>query len=375
MVGWFWYVGTLVPVIGLVQVGDQAMADRYTYIPLIGVFVVAVWGGQELGSRMRVPRLALAAAGLAAIVAAGFLSWRQVGYWRNSATLFKRTIEVAGDNELAFLNYGAALVDEGRLAEAAALYEDLLARRPDLPDIETNLGMVLSLRGEHENAVPHYRKALSLQPRHADAHNGLGVSLAANGRHEEAIDHYREALRIRPAFPEAFYNLGKALAARGDLQPAIGQFRKALELNPTYTEALNALPPVLLRYGLAEYLLGRVSEALVHLREAVRLRPDWPDALNSLAWILATSETSTRDEVTQSIELSERAVHLSGRSDPLLLDTLAAARARGGRYVEAIADAELAIRLAAAAGNLKLAREIENRCRLYRAGRSFRESR
>jgi tetratricopeptide (TPR) repeat protein len=373
--GWFWFLGTLVPVIGLVQVGDQAMADRYTYIPLIGIFIIAVWGGMDLGTSMRLPPRALAAAGLAALAAAGSLSWRQVGYWKDSASLFKRTIDVAGDNELAFLNYGAALVEQNRLPEAAALYRDLLSRRPDLSDIQANMGMVLSLSGEHDRALAHYRKALSLQPRHADAHNGLGVSLAANGNQAEAINHYREALRIRPDFPEALYNLGKALAARGDLQSALAHFRRALELHPSYAEVIDALPPLLLRHSLAEYRSARPREAIVWLREAVRLRPEWPDALNSLAWILATSKDSTPGDVSQSVELAERAVRLSGGKDPMFLDTLAAARARGGRYAEAVADAELAIRLATDAGNHSLAQDIESRCRLYRAGRPFSEPR
>ncbi len=399
-IGWLWFLGTLVPVIGLVQVGNQALANRYTYIPLIGLLLMAVWAGADFLERFKIPRFDYAAAGFALICCLGILTWRETGYWKNSVTLFSRTIELTGDNELAYLDYGAALASEGRLEEAVKLYEGLVGRAPNLPDIQTNLGMILELQGKNAAAIPHFNEALRADPEHPEAHNGLGAALEAGGRLQEAEAHFLEALRVRPDFPEARYNLGCVLAAQGKLQLAAGQLREALRLRPNYPEAHEKIALVLaglgeleealphyeaaahdspqnpefhFRFGLALYRHHQLSDARLQLQEAVRLRPEWPDALNNLAWIMASSENTTKADSEQAVALAEKALRLAEKPDASLFDTLAEAYASSGRFPEAVKTAEAAAGLAIAAGDKPLAAEIERRCQLYRSGRSYRE--
>jgi tetratricopeptide (TPR) repeat protein len=399
-VGWFWYLGTLVPVIGLIQVGDQALADRYAYLPSIGLFLMVVWAAGDALEHFRVPHRAAAGAAIALLSIFGILTWKQVGYWKSSESLFRRAIAITGDNELAYWNLGVALVSDSRLDEAAVLYQDILSRKPDIANILANFGTILVLQGRHEEAVERYRHALRVDPHQAEAHNGLGFELALSGKLDEAANHHLEALKIKPQYPEARYNLGKVYAAQGKAQPAIEQYREALRLRPGYADAHEKLAYALAgqgrideaipqyaaaiqarpdsaelryRYGLAIYQRHRAKEAISELREALRLKPDWPDALNNLAWILATDAAGTRQDAEKALTHILKAIELTGQPDATLIDTLAAAHAATGRFDNAVRSAEQAIRLATAAGDTLLAAEIERRCRLYRSGKRYFE--
>jgi len=398
--GWLWYLGTLVPVIGLVQVGDQALADRYTYIPLIGLSVLAVWAGADVLAHFQIPRRVIGISALALVSGLGVLTWRQVGYWKNSVTLFSRAIAVTGDNDLAYLNFGAALASEGRLDEAVSLYQDILRRKPNLPDIQANLGMIMAMQGKNDHAAVHYSIALRLDPSHPEANNGMGLALASSGKLAEATAHFLQALRTRPRYPEAKYNLGMVLAAQGKPQLAIEQLDEALKLRPDYAEAHEKLALVLAglgrldealphysaaarakpedaefhyRFGLALYQRHRLRDAMLELRKTVQLKPGWPDALNTLAWILATNDSTTTGDASEAVRLAEKAVKLAGKPDASMLDTLAAAYATGGRFADAVRTAETAVRLATAAGDKSLASDIEHRCQLYRSGQNYTE--
>jgi Flp pilus assembly protein TadD len=236
-VGLFWFLGMLVPVIGLIQVGGQAMADRYTYLPLVGLFVAGTWASADLVAR---GRFRVAALGGIAALAVGLLTATaavQVGAWRDAATLYARALAATSENWV----------------------------------VHTNLGVVLAGAGRHEEAIGHYREALRIQPGFAVAHNDLGVSLAALGRHAEAIGHYREALRIRADFAEAWDNLGSSQSAFGSTGDAIAAYREALRIRPDFAKA---------RYNLGVALgrAGRLDDALAAYREALRIRPDFADA-------------------------------------------------------------------------------------------------
>ena len=236
-VGWLWYLGTLLPVIGLVQVGDHAMADRYTYVPLIGLFIVMAWGLPDILARWPYRRAALATL-IAGLVAALMICSRlQVRYWQDSITLFQHALCVAPDN----------------------------------PPAHTNLGVAFAGQGEVEKAIWHYAEALRIEPNYLEARINLGGALAGQGKLEEAIAHYLEALRIKPDFADAHYNLGNALSRRGRLADAIAHYSEAVRIKPDDAEAHNNL-------GIALASRERTADAVVHFHEALRIRPDFAEA-------------------------------------------------------------------------------------------------
>ena len=299
-VGWFWYVGTLVPVIGLVQVGAQAMADRYTYVPLIGVFLAVVWGLADLVSAWRGRRALLATVGASGVAACLVLTAVQVQYWSDGITLFRRAVEVTPKSARAHADLGDALFMAKRYGEAE---EELIA-------------------------------SLQIEPWQSSTWHYKGLVLAEQHRMEEAIAAFREALRLKPSYVQAHHGLAMACAA-----------------------------------------VGRWPEAFGHAQEAARLAPEQPVALNNLAWILATCPDPKVRDGSEAVRLAERVCELTGRKNPTLLDTLAAAYAEAGRFDEAVRTAEEARSLALAGGTKPLADVIGERLELYRSGRPWREGR
>ena len=230
--GWLWYFGTLIPVIGLVKVGDQSMADRYTYVPLIGVFVMVAWGFPELMKRWRYRRIALVASAGIVVSVLMVCSWLQAGHWKNDFFLFKHAVNVTADNYLAHLKLGVVARERGRLQEATDHYLEAMRVKPNYVDGNINLGNVLALQGKIDEAIKHFRKALRFNPDAEDAHNSLGNALAYKGRIDDAIMHFSKAVRIKEDFAGAHNNLGIALVYKGNIDGAIRHFRKALRLRP-----------------------------------------------------------------------------------------------------------------------------------------------
>lgn len=346
-VGWLWFCGTLVPVIGLVQVGIQSMADRYTYVPLIGLFIMLAWGLDELiPARSWRGKAAALGAGLA-LAACALLTERQIRFWRDSEALFGHAIQVTRDNYLAYNNLGFYLSGQGRIAEAMEnyrrslkinpayedalnnlgyalagqrkfteaipLYEAALRVRPNHPEVHNNLGNALSETGRIDEAIQHYLIVLQQKPDHADAHNNLGIALAMKGKVDEAIPHFHEAIRCKPSYASAHSNLGNALAAQHKLDEAISEYQTALQLKPEDPQAHNNLGNALAEQGKTEEAIAQYREALRlnadnpeahfnlalgllhqgqreeardHLREALRLRPDYAEARRHLELLL-----------------------------------------------------------------------------------------
>jgi len=210
LVGWFWYLGTLIPVIGLVQVGLQSMADRYTYVPLIGIFIMISWGAPELLGRWHYRRFVLASLSLTILMGLTLLTYVQIGYWRNDIALYRHAIEVTSANSWA----------------------------------QNNLGDALARLGRTEEAVVHFQKAINIS-NEADAHYNLGTVLASQGKLDEAIYHFRESIRVDPAYAKTYNNLGNALLYQGRLDEAITNYREALRLNPDYSMARENLKKAL----------------------------------------------------------------------------------------------------------------------------------
>jgi tetratricopeptide (TPR) repeat protein len=270
-VGWLWYLGTLVPVIGLVQAGEQAMADRFTYVPLIGIFVLVAW---SLPSGRMTQALAVAA-----VLALALQARAQVGVWKDSVSLFEHALAVDPENALAHMNLGVALTDRGELDRAATHLEASLRIRPAQAEAENALGNLWLDRGDALRAAEHYAAALHLAPTYAVALNNLGFAVAKQGRFAEAIPYYERALRIDDRHALAENNLGVALARTGDMAAARAHFETALRLDPRQADAHSNLGALLVA-------AGRPAEGLAQVDQAIALRPDLGGAYGNRALAL-----------------------------------------------------------------------------------------
>src|SRR5208283_4031560 len=237
LMGWLWFIGTLVPVIQLVQPSQQAMADRFTYIPSLGVLILAIWGAYELTRRWRHQVMALSLAGSAAMVLCLAVTRQQLGYWQDSETLFRHTLEVTENNYIAHKTLGDALLDKGQTDEAISQFQDAIRLRPDLVNAHYNLGVALSAKGQIDEAVGQFQEALRLRPNYADAHNSLGIAFARKHQIDEAMSQFQEAIRLKPDGAEAHYNLGNAFFIKGQTAEAISQYQEAIRLKPDYANA------------------------------------------------------------------------------------------------------------------------------------------
>ena len=274
-VGWFWYVGTLVPVVGLVQVGSQQLADRYTYVPLIGLFVMLAWGIPDALARWPDRRVGLPTAAALAIVVCAIIAVQQVRYWRNSEALWTRTVEVTTDNWIAHSFLGNILLHTGKFEKARFHYSELVRLRPGSADAHNNLGFALARLGMPDDAMAQYTEALRILPGYAEAHNNLGMVLAGRGRVDEAIREFLEALRIKPDYGDAHFNVASMLARKGQLAEAAQHYRDALRENPMDENTQYQLGVILADQG-------KIEEATRQFETALRLNPRFQKARRAL---------------------------------------------------------------------------------------------
>ena len=357
--GWFWYLGTLVPVIGLVQVGDQAMADRYTYIPLVGVFVIVAWGFGDLLAKWRFRRIVIGAASLSVFLALSICTYLQQGYWRNSFALFEHALAVTRDNSPMHSSMGMELVLQGRIDEAIIQLNKAVQIKPNNADAHNNMGNVLLAQGKLEEAISHFRQALKVEPDFAKAQYNLGLALKSQGKINEAISCYRRVLQIDPDFTEAHNNLGIVLVSQGKLEEAISHYRQALKNKPYSAELHNNI-------GVALQSQGRFDEAISHYRQALGGKTDSVELHNNLAWILATCPDPKLRRPGEAVEFAEHAAKLTRYQSATVLNTLAAAYAAAGRFDDAIATAKAALALASAAKNDALTSQIRKELEIFK---------
>jgi tetratricopeptide (TPR) repeat protein len=314
MTGWFWFVGTLVPVIGLVQAGSQAMADRYMYIPYVGLFILIVWGASEWSRAWRHQVLALSLTGSAAILLCSAATRKQIGWWQNSETLFGHALAVTADNDVAHNGLGVALLDQGKINEALIQFQQALAINPLSHEAHLHYGIALARSGRTDESLGQFQETLRLKPNDGEAHLRLGNLLAKQGRLEAATRELQTAVRLDPDYNEAHNNLGTLLMASGRTDEAIWQFQEALRIKPDYADAHYNLGNTLLKVGridetICEYQAvvelssnfapahcylgvaldrkGRTNEAISQLQEAIRIKPDYSTAHNELGIVLA----------------------------------------------------------------------------------------
>jgi Flp pilus assembly protein TadD len=286
LVGWLWYLGTLVPVIGLVRQGDQAMADRFTYLPSIGLFVMIAWTAATWTAPTA--RRAFAAAGITALAASLVLTSRQIGYWHDSVTLFRHALAVEPDNYVAHANLGSALARIGDGSGAEAEYREALRLDPRSPVASYDLGLLLAERGDHDDAIALYRQAVAFDPAYAKAWNNLGWTLAAKGDLTAAVDAYERALALDPALTAAHNNLAVALEGLGRGDEALAHYAAAVRLAPDE-------PRAHANYGAVLASRGRWDEAVASYREALRLAPGFAEVRRALDAALAARDAA-RDE-------------------------------------------------------------------------------
>ncbi len=273
--GWFWYVGMLVPVIGLLQVGSQSQADRYTYLPQIGLYLLVTWSAMDLCGRWRYGRAALRVAAAMTLSALMVVAHVQTGYWRDSVSLWKRTLACTKRNFSAHYNLAMELAALGRRDEAIQHYEAALDLRPDSAKAHNNLAIVLAGNGKLNEAMSHWQAVLRLKPEFAEANNNLANALAAQQKWEQAIQQYQQSIKLRPDDAKVCYNLGIALVAAGRLDEAIESYQESLRINPGFAEAHNNL-------GIALAARTRWKEAIAEYELALKIKPDYCEARNNL---------------------------------------------------------------------------------------------
>jgi Flp pilus assembly protein TadD len=333
VVGWLWFLGTLVPVLGLVQVGSQARADRYTYVPLIGLFIAIVFGGADLAARRRVPQWALNVFTSIVLLACAVATSSQLRHWRNSESLFTHALEVTRDNPIAHINRGVALEQLGRREEALGDYRAAVRLNPNLSQAHNNLANLLDSLGQPDEALVHYREALRLKPRSSLVHLNLGTHLVSRGQYDEGLAHYREAARLQPRDARPAYLAGKAMLRQ-----------------------------------------ERPAEAIQRFREALKLEPNYVDCLVLLARVLATDPDAGVRNGSEAVFWAERANALTEGQQPAVLDVQAMAYAESGRFDLAVETMRRALDLTNTADASGKREAMVQRVQLYQNRQAFRES-
>jgi tetratricopeptide (TPR) repeat protein len=340
--GWLWYLGMLVPMIGIIQVGSQVRADRYTYLPQIGLYLVVAWGAMELFHRWRRSRVVPASAGLLIITALITRSNLQTSYWRDTETLWKHAIACTSNNYIAHTNLAETLSQSGRFAEAIAECREALKSKPDLAAAHNNLGDALirnkqggsTVPGQNtlDEAIGHFRAALQIKPDFTQAYTNLGKALLQTGQIDDAMAQFQKSLEMQPNAAETEFSLGKAFLQKHEINEAIVHYQKAVEISPDYAEA---------RYSLGNAFVaeGKYTEAIASYEAVVRIRPDYFQAHHNLACVLAT--IGKNDEALAQFN---EALRLNGNYAQAHF-ALGSLLARMGHREEAVAHLTEALRL------------------------------
>jgi tetratricopeptide (TPR) repeat protein len=332
LVGWLWFIGVLVPSIGILQIGTQAMADRFVYQPLIGLLILIVWAAADWAGHWPARQKLMKAVAILALFGCVIMTWRQIGFWKDSISLYQRAVAVTRNNYVMESNLAFTLHEAGRLDEAKA----------------------------------HALAAVQANPNHFPAHLILALICEGQDHLDEAAVHYRKALSVKPGWLEAMKGYGSLLLRQGRLDDAYAQLAPLSKAVPSDYEVHLQLA----------VLLGtqkKTAEAIRHYREALRLYPDWPEALNNLAWLLATRPEAQFRDGAEAVRLAERACELTQRKKPVYVGTLAAAYAEAGRFDDAVKTAQQAIDVATSGGEKDLAETNTRLLELYRARKAYRE--
>jgi len=297
-VGWWWFLISLVPVIGIIQIGTQAMADRYMYWPSIGLLVGLVWSVAYFAQKAVWARSAALAVNCSVVLAFSVLTVRQIGFWKDSETLFRHALAVTQDNPLAELNYGVALSDRAAYDAALVHLREAVRIAPQFPDAHLNLGMTLHEQGQLNEAIAEFEAAIRLTPDYSKAHANLAIAFQEKNDFERAMIEYREALRLEPVSPDVRVGFGLALQRSGQIDAALAQFEEAIKEDSSYAGAHS-------NRGIVLEKLGRLDEALTEYRKALLLDPKEPDASLNFPVVLF-KVGQTEEAIARARELVKR---------------------------------------------------------------------
>ena len=365
LMGWLWFAGTLVPMIGLVQAGSQVMADRYMYLSMLGLLFIAAWSVKDIIADHIRWKVVTAVSAAFLLSAAVIFTRMDVRYWENSMTLFERVLEVTENNAGAEFGYGCVLLKSGRLEEAAEHLSNAVRIEPAFFDARNNLGVVYLKLGRFDEATACFNEILRYEDS-PQSHYYLGVISYAQTKYDDAIKELTTAVNKGLKYPDAYNKMGVALLATGKPKEAIEYLNEALRQEPNGAEVYANL-------GRAYKQIGKNDLAIKNWTRALELRPNNVNILNSLGWLMATADDASAENAARAVELSERACELSSYKRPEFIDTLAAAYAAAGRFDEAVKTAKRAIEAAKAAGQEDKVGEIQNRIELYQAGERYRQ--
>ncbi len=403
--GWLWYLGTLIPVIGLIQSGGQAHADRYTYLPQIGFCLAVIWQINDLSERWPHRRYLVGTAAAVALLFLAGRTWTQCAIWHNSESLWSHALAVTTDNatahnhladafirrgrldeavsqaELAikisgarspdnlygYSNLGIALSRQGKTKEAIKYFEKVEKDGPNRPALHYNMAGALSDNGQWDEAISELQKELVIQPEFAEAHNNLGIALSKKGHLDEAIAQFQKALQLNPNAPKVNYNLADIFLQKGEMDAAIRHLKRELQIQPNQPDALNGL-------GIALSQEGLLSEALDQWQRTISVQPNNLNALCNLAWVYGTNPEPSIRNAKKALEFALRANELSGGNNPRILRLVAAAYAENGQFDEAIRVADKGAKLARDVGNLAMADVLMQNIASYQRNSPLRDS-
>ncbi len=364
-VGWFWFLVMLVPVIGLVQVGTQSIADRYTYLPSIGLFIIAAWAVHEAAARSRFWKTGIAIGATAVVLACLADTRWQLRYWQNSITLFTHALDVKRqNNSMCYYCLGNSFWAVGDSDDAVTNYRAALEIAPGMTEAASRLGFILLQQNKLAEAEAQFRNVLQWDPSDTKAHKYLGDISAGEGKLDQAAAEYATVLRLNP---------GDAVI-RDALQPELDKLETARTLTNLYqTLKVQPTAEACVQAAGIETTQKDFQKAVDHYREALRLKPDAPDILNNLAWLLATCPDDAVRNGAEAVKCAGRACELTQNKQPMLLGTLAAAYAESGRFDDAVAAAQKACDLASQQGETLLLQKNQSLLEFYRAHKPWRE--
>lgn len=351
LVGWLWFLGTLVPVIGLVQVGSQAMADRYSYIPSIGFFVALSWGIYTLTTRWSRQTVVLSCSAAVVLVLSAGLTWRQADYWRNSGTLFHHALAVTKDNVQAYWNLADYELKQGHADEALDLCQKAMVIRPDFAPINETFGLALCKTGHTDEGIMRIRFSQTLDPYLTPAYSDLADVFASQEKVEEAITEYREAIRLSPNYLPTYNRFGALLESSNHYDEAVKLFGQAVYVFPAYADAHAS-------FALALAYKGHLNEAADEYRQAIRLNPALSKAYFGLALLL-----ESKGQLDEAISQFKAGLKIEPNS-PQIHNELGVIFGREGRMDEAISEFQEATNLepayAQAQTNLVMALKMQD---------------
>ena len=363
LTGWFWFLGTLVPVIGLVQAGAQSMADRYSYIPSVGILIILVWGMCQATRGWHYQSIGIGAIGGVLALFCIVLTRHQIGYWGDGNRVWSRAIAVTENNYGAHNCLGRTWFSQGRLDEAIREFQEVIRLNPNFAEAYISLGRSFTDSKRVDEAIVCYQKVLEIQPDYFMAHFNLSEILSQNGRVDEAIVHYQKALQINPDYEEAHNNLGVTLLRKGNVDEAIVHLQKALEINPNIAEAHCNL-------GIALFQKRNVDEAIIHLQKALQIKPDYEEACFNLGNALLQKR-----RVDEAIVCFQKALQIKPDYAEAH-NNLGFALNSKGRLDEAIRELQESLRLKpdSAETHCNLGRVLGKEGRLDEAIREFQEA-